>query len=68
MGQIKKGIIVSISGATARVQESNVEGTTLPLIIPSRLRELHKGTEVAYTTFDDGTGIVLERMEGGSET
>lgn len=77
MGQIEKGVILTIEGAEdgngnktrARVQSMNATGTTtLPLTIPWYLRgvmgNLSKGTEVVYTLFDDATGVILSRMDG----
>lgn len=77
MGEIEKGVILSIEGSmdrngnrtTARVQSMNAFGTTtLPLTIPWYLRgamgNLCKGTEVVYTLFDDATGVILSRMDG----
>lgn len=77
MGIIEKGVILTIEGerdrnenyTKATVQPLSAEGTsTLPLSIPWYLRgkmgKLGKGTEVAYTVFDDQTGIILSRMDG----
>lgn len=76
MGQIEKGVILSLSGADANgnnskasVQSTTAKGTsTLPLTIPWWLRgsmgNLSKGTEVVYAVFDDATGVILSRMDG----
>ncbi len=76
MGQIDKGVILSLSKpdrngnySQASVQSTAANGTsTMPLTIPWWLRghmaELSKGTEVVYAVFDDATGIVLSRMDG----
>ena len=76
MGQIEKGVILSLSVADsngnnskASVQSTTANGTsTLPLTIPWYLRgsmgNLSKGTEVVYAVFDDATGLILSRMDG----
>lgn len=69
MGQIEKGVIVSLEEKTAKVQSTTADGAeTLPLTIPWWLRgeigNLKKGTEVAYCLFDDATGVILSRMDG----
>lgn len=76
MGQIEKGVILSLSSADANgnnskasVQSTTANGTsTLPLTIPWWLRgsmgNLTKGTEVVYAVFDDATGVILSRMDG----
>lgn len=76
MGQIEKGVILSLSNpdtngnnSKASVMSTTADGTaTLPLSIPWWLRgsmgDLSKGTEVVYALFDDATGIILSRMDG----
>lgn len=68
MSLIEKGIVLSREGNNVRVQSSLSEGTVSTLIpLPKNLRSeamISKGTEVAYVTFPDGTGIVLSRMDG----
>lgn len=54
---------------TARVLPSTADSmVTRPLTIPWYLRgemgSLTPGTEVAYAMFEDGTGIILSRMDG----
>ena len=74
---IQKGKISSIEGApdrngdktTARVLPSTADGrVTRPLVIPWWLRgkmgNLTPDVEVAYAMFEDGTGIILSRMDG----
>lgn len=76
MGQIEKGVILSIGDTSAKVQSTTADGAeTLPLTIPGWLRgdmgKLKKGTEVAYCLFDDATGVIISRMDGewnGPET
>ena len=70
---IQKGKISTVEGAadrngdktTARVLPCMV---TRPLTIPWWLRgkmgNLKPGDEVAYAMFEDGTGIILSRMDG----
>lgn len=78
MGNVEKGVVLTIEGpidkngnkTTARVQSMNASGTTtLPLTIPWNLRgsmgNLSKGVEVVYAIFDDATGLILSRMDGG---
>lgn len=76
MGQIEKGVILSLSekdangnNSKASVQSTTAYGTsTMPLTIPWYLRgsmgNLTKGTEVVYAVFDDATGVILSRMDG----
>ena len=74
---IQKGKISSVEGkadrngdkTTARVLPSTADSmVTRPLTIPWYLRgemgNLNPGTEVAYAMFEDGTGIILSRMDG----
>lgn len=74
---IQKGRISSVEGktdrngdkTTARVLPCTADGVvTRPLTIPWWLRgemgNLTPDTEVAYVMFEDGTGIILSRMDG----
>lgn len=74
---IQKGMISTVEGAadrngdktTARVLPCTADGmVTRPLTIPWWLRgkmgNLRPGDEVAYAMFEDGTGIILSRMDG----
>ena len=74
---IQKGKISTVEGAadrngdktTARVLPCTADGmVTRPLTIPWWLRgkmgNLKPGDEVAYAMFEDGTGIILSRMDG----
>lgn len=74
---IQKGKISTVEGAAdrngdktaARVLPCTADGmVTRPLTIPWWLRgkmgNLKPGDEVAYAMFEDGTGIVLSRMDG----
>ena len=74
---IQKGKIATVEGAadrngdktTARVLPCTADGmVTRPLTIPWWLRgkmgNLKPGDEVAYAMFEDGTGIILSRMDG----
>ena len=67
MAGIEKGKVLSVAGDKAKVQSVFSTKTVSPLIsIPKRLRdgEIVKGTQVAYTVFPDGTGIIIGRMDG----
>lgn len=69
MGQIHKGRIATISGNMARVVPLDKEDKATPrLVVPWHLRgdtgELEVDDEVVYAEFDDGTGILLGRMDG----
>lgn len=69
MGQIHKGEIATISGNKARVVPLDKEDkATAKLNVPWHLRgdtgELESGDEVVYCEFDDGTGLLLGRMDG----
>ena len=74
---IQKGTISSVEGDTdrnddktkARVLPCTADGmVTRPLTIPWWLRgkmgNLKPGDEVAYVMFEDGTGVILTRMDG----
>lgn len=74
---IQKGKISTVEGAadrngdktTAKVLPCTADGmVTRPLTIPWWLRgkmgNLKPGDEVAYAMFEDGTGIILSRMDG----
>ena len=74
---IQKGKISSIEGGpdrngdktTARVLPSTADSlVTRPLVIPWYLRgemgNLSPGVEVAYAMFEDGSGLILSRMDG----
>ena len=74
---IQKGKISTVEVAadrngdktTARVLPCTADGmVTRPLTIPWWLRgkmgNLKPGDEVAYAMFEDGTGIILSRMDG----
>lgn len=74
---IQKGAISSVEGDTdrnddktkARVLPCTADGmVTRPLTIPWWLRgkmgNLKPGDEVAYVMFEDGTGVILTRMDG----
>lgn len=74
---IQKGTISSVEGradrngdkTTARVLPCTADGAvTRPLTIPWWLRgkmgNLKPGDEVAFAKFEDGTGIILSRMDG----
>ncbi len=74
---IQKGTISSVEGktdrngdkTTARVLPCTADGmVTRPLTIPWWLRgkmgNLKPDDEVAYAMFEDGTGIILARMDG----
>lgn len=74
---IQKGTISSMEGSpdrnsdktTARVLPCTADGVvTRPLTIPWWLRgkmgDLKPGDEVVYAMFEDGTGILLARMDG----
>lgn len=75
---IQKGKISSVEGkadrngdkTTARVLPSTADSiVTRPLtipwyLLPGEMGNLTPGTEVAYAMFEDGTGIILSRMDG----
>lgn len=69
MQNVQKGTVSSVEGnGTARVIP-NISGgaVTRPLTIPQWLRgkgNLSPGIEVVYCVFEDGTGIILTRMDG----
>ena len=74
---IQKGKISTLEGepdrngdkTTARVIPCTADGAiTRPLTIPWWLRgvmgDLKPDDEVVYTVFEDGTGVILSRMDG----
>ena len=66
MGQIHKGEIATISGNKARVVPLDKEDkATAKLNVPcGDTGELEPGDEVVYCEFDDGTRLLLGRMDG----
>lgn len=70
MGRICKGTIGSITGNTARIVPSDASAKpTAKAIIPWHLLgdtgQLKKGTLVIYAEFEDSTGLILGRADGG---
>lgn len=66
MSVIQKGIVLSQSDNKVRVQAVTLTNTVSPLIaLAAHLRGqvIAKGTKVAYVMFDDGTGLVIDKME-----
>lgn len=74
---IQKGRISSVEGSPDRngdltaarvVPDTASDIVTRPLVIPWWLRgkmgELKQGVSVAYAMFEDGTGLILSRMDG----
>ena len=67
---IQKGKISSIEGEPDRNGDKTTADSlvTRPLTIPWYLRgdmgNLSPGVEVAYAMFEDGTGLILSRMDG----
>ncbi|MCB6992891.1 hypothetical protein LI177_05250 [bacterium 210820-DFI.6.37] len=63
---IEKGIVSSLQDGKAIVLPRGAEDVAAgPLYIPERLwNRLWPQMWVAYATFSDGTGVVLEIMDG----
>lgn len=63
---IDKGIISAVNGGTATVVPSFAgDVVSRELVIPWSLQGfLEPKTAVVYATFEDGTGIILARMDG----
>ena len=64
---ISKGKISAVQqgGKMVTIKPYSGEVVTAPLVVPFFLYgALPVGMEVVYTTFPDGTGIVLARMDG----
>lgn len=74
---IQKGKISTVEGAadrngdktTARVLPCTADGMvtrslTIPWWLRGKMGNLKPGDEVAYAMFEDGTGIILSRMDG----
>lgn len=66
MAEIKKGVISSVNGDKATVVLGEAKGAvTAELVIPWDLyKALKVNDSVAYVQFDDGTGLILSRMDG----
>ncbi len=69
-GYIEKGKIATINGSAATVVPCNEAGlVSAGVVVPWYLRgasgNLQKGTEVIYAIFEDQTGILLGRADGG---
>lgn len=65
-GAIKKGVVLSVEGKTARVAPmNNIELVSPEIQIADFIgdRVLTKGTTVAYVLFDDATGLIFEKLE-----
>lgn len=68
MAEIQKGKVSSITADDMRVSVTPYSGgiVTPPLVVPFYLiGAVPVGTEVAYTIFDDNTGVIICRMDGG---
>ena len=64
---VNKGKVSAIhnDGKAVSVKPYTGDGVTAPLVVPFFLfGGLPVGVEVVYSTFPDGTGIVLARMDG----
>lgn len=64
---IGKGVISSVNGSTATVVPSFSDApVSAPLTIPFFLvGGLSAGVPVVYAQFEDNTGLILARMDGG---
>lgn len=64
---IQKGVISAVDGSTATVIPSFSDApVSPPLTIPFfLLGALRAGVSVVYVQFDDNTGVILSRMDGG---
>ena len=65
MGQIEKGRVASIDGATALVKPSSTVMVSSVVVVPERLQgHLGKDDEVVFVVFADRTGLILDRADG----
>lgn len=65
-GAIKKGVVLSVEGKTARVAPmNNIELVSPEIQIADFIGDgvLTKGTAVAYVLFEDATGLILAKLE-----
>ena len=68
MAEVRKGKVSSSTADDMRVSVTPYGGgiVTPPLVVPFYLiGAVPVGTEVAYTIFEDNTGVILCRMDGG---
>ena len=68
MAEIQKGKVSSstVDGTFVSVTPYGGGIVTPPLVVPFFLiGAVPVGTEVAYTIFEDNTGVILCRMDGG---
>ena len=68
MAEIQKGKVSTVAVDTAHASVTPYNGgiVTPPLVVPFYLiGAVPVGTEVAYTIFEDNTGVILCRMDGG---
>lgn len=68
MAEVYKGKVSSSTVDDMRVSVTPYGGgiVTPPLVVPFFLiGAVPVGTEVAYTIFEDNTGVILCRMDGG---
>lgn len=66
---IQKGKVSTVLNGGTSVTATPYSGGTVtaPLVVPSELIGLLSvNTPIVYATFDDGTGIVLSRVDGKS--
>ena len=67
MGQIEKGRVASIDGATALVMPSSTVMVSSVVVIPERLQgRIAKDDLVVFVVFADRTGLILDRADGQS--
>lgn len=65
MGQIEKGRVASIDGATALVTTASAVTVSSEVVVPERLQgHLSKDDEVVFVIFADRTGLILDRADG----
>ena len=65
---VQKGKVAAVLNGGRAVTVTPYAGTivTTPIIVPAYLNGLMTvGTAVAYVLFEDNTGIVISRMDGG---
>lgn len=63
MSEVLKGKVLSVKEAKARVAPlEDIDQVSALIDVPETIGELEKGDTVAYTIFNDYTGVVLARL------
>lgn len=63
MGMVYKGRVLSVEGNKCRVAPcEDIDQVTTKLSVPDTVGELSKDDTVAYTVFNDYSGVILAKL------